>query len=136
MFLYLMGNAISIQTVNFEDLQNPHNIILINTLSRNEQTCLIKGTVQISVEEKIINDNIDNKKIDIIIYGKNTNDKTVLKKYEQLKKLGCYNVFVYLGGIFEWLCLQDIYGKELFPTTSMEFDILKFKPISDRITIL
>jgi hypothetical protein len=32
-----------------------------------------------------------------------------------------------MGGIFEWLLLQDIYGKELFPTTKKEADLLKFK---------
>ena len=29
--------------------------------------------------------------------------------------------------MFEWLLLQDIYGNELFPTTSKELDILKYK---------
>jgi hypothetical protein len=33
-----------------------------------------------------------------------------------------------MGGLFEWLMLQDIYGKELFPTTKKELDLLKFKP--------
>ena len=41
------------------------------------------------------------------------------------------NVFIYSGGMFEWLCLQDIYGNELFPTTKKELDILKYKPISN-----
>jgi hypothetical protein len=49
------------------------------------------------------------------------------KKYQQLLTLGFYNVFVYMGGLFEWLMLQDIYGKELFPTTKKELDLLKFK---------
>jgi hypothetical protein len=35
---------------------------------------------------------------------------------------------MYLGGMFEWMLLQDIYGKEDFPTTEEELDILKFKP--------
>ena len=49
------------------------------------------------------------------------------KKYQQLYSLGFYNIFVYLGGLFEWLMLQDIYGKELFPTTKIEVDLLKYK---------
>ena len=49
------------------------------------------------------------------------------KKYEQLVALGFTNVYVYVGGMFEWLLLQDIYGSELFPTTSEELDILKYK---------
>ena len=36
-------------------------------------------------------------------------------------------VYIYTGGMFEWLLLQDIYGKEAFPTKGDELDILKFK---------
>ena len=63
----------------------------------------------------------------IIIYGKNTNDENVYKKYNQLKGLGFYNVNVFVGGIFMWLLLQDIYGIDEFPTTTKCVDILKFK---------
>jgi hypothetical protein len=34
-----------------------------------------------------------------------------------------------MGGIFEWLMLQDIYGEEMFPTNKKELDILKYKPV-------
>ena len=37
-------------------------------------------------------------------------------------------VYLYLGGLFEWLLLQDIYGFDDFPTTSRQLDILKYKP--------
>jgi len=47
-----------------------------------------------------------------------------------LLKLGFNSVFVYTGGIFEWLLLQDIYGKDEFPTTSEELDILKYRATS------
>ncbi|GAI73259.1 unnamed protein product [marine sediment metagenome] len=30
-------------------------------------------------------------------------------------------------GYLKWLLLQDIYGKDEFPTTSEELDILKYK---------
>ena len=60
----------------------------------------------------------------------NANDNSTLTKYEQLVKLGFYNVFVYPGGMFEWLLLQDVYGDELFATTKKELDILKYKPQS------
>ena len=69
----------------------------------------------------------ENKSIRIIIYGKNCNDENVNKKYQQLLSLGFYNIFVYFGGMFEWLLLQDIYGKDLFPTTKKELDLLKYK---------
>jgi hypothetical protein len=57
----------------------------------------------------------------------NSTDINVKKKYEQLGALGFFNVFIYSGGLFEWLLLQDIYGKELFQTTANERDILKYK---------
>ena len=69
-----------------------------------------------------------NKNIHIIIYGKNSNDEKIYKKYQQLLTLGFYNVYIYMGGMFEWLLLQDIYGSTEFPTTSKELDILKYKP--------
>jgi hypothetical protein len=72
----------------------------------------------------------DNKSIRIIIYGKNCNDENVNKKYQQLLTIGFYNIFVYQGGLFEWLMLQDIYGKDLFPTNKKEVDLLKYKPQS------
>jgi len=126
-----MGNKLSIRKIGFEDIQyvikhKKKNYVLINTLSITEQTCLIPGTVAVNDEETIINRYL-NKKISIIIYGKNANDESIFKKYEQLITLGFSTVFVYTGGIFEWLLLQDIYGKEEFPTTSEELDILKYR---------
>jgi len=41
------------------------------------------------------------------------------------------NLYVYIGGLFEWLLLQDIYGDEEFPTTSKIIDILKYKGTSN-----
>ena len=43
-------------------------------------------------------------------------------------KLGFQKVFIYQGGMFEWLLLQDIYGHKEFPTTKKILDILKYKP--------
>ena len=63
----------------------------------------------------------------IIIYGKNANDESSEKKYQQIQKLGFLYVFLYSGGLFEWLLLQDIYGKEEFPTTTYTLDLLKYK---------
>lgn len=127
-----MGNIQNIQKVHFEDLQNTinHNneVILINTLKSIHQSCLIYNTIQIDSEEDIINELLKkNKNKKIIIYGKNYNDITVYKKYNQLKQLGFTNIFIYPGGIFEWLCLQDIFGTELFKTKGQELNILKFK---------
>jgi hypothetical protein len=126
-----MGNAISNKYINFEDMQLAianKDYIIINTLAENKQPCLICGTLDMKNEEEILNTYLkSNKSIKIIIYGMNSQDTSVNKKYEQLISLGFYNVFIYNGGLFEWLLLQDIYGKELFLTTSQERDILKYK---------
>tara|TARA_B100000686_G_scaffold318671_1_gene368674 strand:- start:204 stop:599 length:396 start_codon:yes stop_codon:yes gene_type:complete len=125
-----MGIEQSIMKVNFEDvkqIENNNNFLLINTLPSNDQTCLIKGTIPINNEEEIINKNLKNNKISIIIYGKNSNDDKIFKKYKQLISLGFSKVYIYPGGLFEWLCLQDIYGKFEFSTIGNELDILKYK---------
>ena len=128
-----MGNIQSIKKINFEDMQtvikNPEIYLIINTLPPSEQNCLIVNTTFATDEENIINKFMkENKSIRIVIYGKNCNDDTTNKKYQQLLTLGFYNIFLYTGGIFEWLLLQDIYGKDLFPTTKKELDLLKYKP--------
>ena len=127
-----MGNNPSIQKVNCEDMQkackNTNQYIIINTLEPSMQNCLISNTIKIENEEALMNSMIKKSNIPfIIVYGRNCNDEKVYKKYEQLIKLGFRNVYVYVGGMFEWLLLQDIYGNELFPTTSKELDILKYK---------
>ena len=33
----------------------------------------------------------------------------------------------YTGGLFEWLLLQDIYGSDMFKTTTEEVDHLKYR---------
>jgi hypothetical protein len=127
-----MGNTASIRKINCEDMQkackNTNNYIIINTLDTSMQNCLILNTTKIENEEALINSIIKKtKNKNIIIYGRNCNDEKVYKKYQQLVSLGFTNVYVYVGGMFEWLLLQDIYGGELFPTTSNELDILKYK---------
>lgn len=129
-----MGNTQSSSIkINYEDIQyvikNPDSYLLINTLSGNEQNCLIINTININNEESIINNHIKRgvKNVKIIIYGKNSNDEKIYTKYNQLVSLGFHNVFIYTGGLFEWLLLQDIYGDLDFPTTQKELDILKYK---------
>lgn len=135
--LFNMGNS-QISKVNFEDVQSIKATgLLINTLPLHEQECLITGTISATNEVKIINSYLSkNKNINLIIYGKNSNDETIYEKYKQLQKLGFVNVKLYIGGIFEWLLLQDIYGEEEFPTTKKQLDILKFKPNSSLSTSL
>ena len=122
-----------IKYVNFEDMQisvkNFKNNLIINTLSINEQKCLIRNTVYYDQEENLINDLLTkgiSKKI--VIYGKNDLDESTDKKYQQLVSLGFSEVYVYRGGMFEWLLLQDIYGATEFPTTSKILDLLAYRP--------
>ena len=131
-FFNTTNNSTNIQKVNFEDVQNLQtNGILINTLPLNMQDCLIIGTISVNEEERIMNSLLSkNKGCTIIIYGKNSNDESIYKKYEQLKKLGFTSAKLYIGGLFEWLLLQDVYGDDEFKTTKKELDILKFKPNS------
>jgi rhodanese-related sulfurtransferase len=129
-----MGNSQSIQKINFEDVQyiikTPEKHIMINTLPVSEQDCLLPNTTNIHKEEELINQLLlsGKKDVKIVIYGKNSNDHTLYTKYQQLASLGFYNVYVYPGGLFEWLLLQDIYGSSEFPTTKKELDLLRFKP--------
>jgi len=133
-----MGNSPSIiQKANYEDIQslqkNNNDMLLINTLNSDEQICLINGTLSYHKEENLINNMINNRNYNtkIIVYGKNYSDYSAYKKYEQLKQLGFLNVYIYVGGLFEWLCLQDIYGNDFFKTTCKELDIIKYKPVSN-----
>jgi rhodanese-related sulfurtransferase len=128
-----MGVNYSINKVNFEYVQNYCNfkndkLLLINTLAYSKQDCLIKNTITASQEEEILNSYLKkNKTIIILIYGENCSDNKVIEKYNQLYKLGFTNLYVYIGGLFEWLLLQDIYGEDEFPTTSKIYDILNYK---------
>jgi hypothetical protein len=128
-----MGVNYSINKVNFEYVQNYCNfkndkLLLINTLAYSKQDCLIKNTITASQEEEILNSYLKkNKTIIILIYGENCTDNKVIEKYNQLYKLGFTNLYVYIGGLFEWLLLQDIYGEDEFPTTSKIYDILNYK---------
>jgi len=129
-----MGNSQSSSTnkINFEDVQFALNndYIFINTLLESEQACLIPKTIRAENEVELLNKLLKNgtKDVKIIVYGGNCNDDKIYKKYNQLTSLGFLNVYVYAGGIFEWLMLQDIYGANEFPTTKKELDILKYKP--------
>lgn len=120
--------------IGYEDilyvLKNSDQYHIINTLSAENQECLIKNTLSIQNEIYIFDNYIKEQKfnIKIIIYGSNSCDASVDKKYKQLTEIGFNNIYIYTGGLFEWLLLQDIYGKNEFPTTSNIIDILKYRP--------
>lgn len=122
--------------LSFEDIQfaNQYSdqFIIINTLPISDQSCLIKNTISYIEEENVLNNlitmnGLNNKKL--IVYGRNNTDDTIKIKYDQLVNLGFQSVYLYVGGLFEWLCLQDIYGKDEFPTTTYTLDLLRYKPV-------
>jgi hypothetical protein len=126
-----MGNRSSVQKINFEDMQyaiTDNDTVIINTMKPEMQDCLIYRTVSIHSEVELLNSLLSsNTGSRIVIYGLNASDETIVTKYNQLTSLGFYNVYVYPGGLFEWLLLQDIYGFDTFQTTKKELDILKYK---------
>jgi hypothetical protein len=135
MFFNLFQKNTLNNKIGYEDvlyaIENTTKNILINTLDQNLQHCLIKTTLSVENETSVLNQMIENNKfnqINILVYGLNSVDNSVEKKYKQLIDLGFPNVYIYNGGMFEWLLLQDIYSKDNFPTTSYDLDILKYKP--------
>lgn len=129
-----MGNVQTINKISFEDMKYciENNIIIISVIKTQDEKCLIKNTVISYNEENIINDLFSKKNLStmIVIYGYNSNDNNIIKKYKQLLQLGFNNIYLYIGGLFEWLLLQDIYGSDSFPTTLKELNHLKYKPPS------
>jgi biopolymer transport protein ExbD len=101
---------------------------IIHTMDESEKV-LIVGTVVAEKEIEKINKMISKNDYekDIIIYGKNCREyEKLVKKQKQLASLGFKNVYIYLGGMFEWLLLQDVYGTKEFPTEK-KGEILDFK---------
>jgi rhodanese-related sulfurtransferase len=127
-----MGNTHSVKKISFKDMQKiikDNKFTIINTLNNDNQSCLIINTLAPNEVINLLNNFLKNNKDQpIVIYGKHCIDESLIKKYTQLLNLGFKNIHVYVGGLFEWLTLQDIYGVDEFPTTSIEHDILRFSP--------
>jgi hypothetical protein len=123
-----MGNSPIIRRASFEDVQfsREGKCLVISVLSEQEQSVLIKGTAPAGEEVRLVEDALRHKR-EIVVYGLHSSDFRVVTKCEQLLKLGGQPI-AYIGGIFEWLLLQDIYGTEAFPTTGFTLDHLRFKP--------
>jgi len=129
--------SVGFSKIGFEDMKiaikYPESYILINTLSLDLQKNLVKNTIPAEKEESVINKMIEDYELTrkkIIIYGKNTVDNTIESKAKQIIGLGFTDVFLYYGGLFEWLLLQEIYGFSEFPTTnqSKTIDLLIYRP--------
>jgi hypothetical protein len=85
----------------------------------NNMNGLIRGTIQsVDEEERIINRVLESGKMGemiLFIYGKNCSDTLPVRKAQQFIDLGFRNIYVYLGGLFEWALLADLYGLDEFP---------------------
>lgn len=113
------------KTIGFEDvkiaLKNPTRYIFINTLPSGDQDVLIRGTLPMDREETVINSQLNDYNapdLPVIVYGRNSCDTSADAKQTQLRNLGVTEVYVYAGGLFEWLLLQEAYGADEFPTTN------------------
>jgi hypothetical protein len=126
------------ESVNYEEMQTilsrKEEYLMMNTLSPTDQKVLIKGTLRWEQEEEFVNAqlfDLNTKNKTMVIYGRNYMDESVVKKAQQLISLGAEKVCIYHGGIFEWTCLGDIFGLELFPLTDETVkivDILQYRP--------
>lgn len=132
-----MGNTNSNNyKLSFEDMEwithhypkIAHKLIIIHTLDNNEEDVLIKYTTLANDEDDKINKFMksDNKDIHICIYGKNAHDTKIHDKYNQLKDLGFVHVYVYIGGLFEWLLLQQLYGEDTYKIFIHPNTLLKY----------
>ena len=103
-------------------------VVLLNTMPIDRQYCLIKGTIKANLEEEYMNKLLKtNKNKEIILYGLHHTDLSVIKKYNQLKKLGFKNVHIYFGGMYEWLLLQEVFGTINFEVDGIIKDIVEYK---------
>ena len=129
-----MGVSASTSFVNYESVKQS-NIVLIHIMEES-QRLLIAGSLNAQMETERVNDLMSNHEYEtkIIVYGKNNHDyDSLLSKQKQLKSLGFKNVYIYLGGMFEWLLLQDVYGVKEFPTTpGKKPDPLVFMPMNHK----
>jgi hypothetical protein len=125
-----MGVMYSLPSYNYHQLHErmKQESVLINTLPISRQESLIKGTIRASNEVEFMNKLLKtNKNKEIIIYGIHHTDLSVIKKYNQLKKLGFKNVYIYFGGLYEWLLLQEVFGTINFQTDGIIKDIVDYK---------
>lgn len=134
------SNKTNRNAVSFEDIKktflHKDQYLLINTLPNDQQDYLIQNTIISNEEEKVMNSILYDSTIPdkpIIIYGKHSCDHSVYDKMEQLKNLGLKDIYIYVGGLFEWLCLREIYGIEEFPLNRQFhndhiIDLLKYSP--------
>ena len=131
------GTKDVVKVIGFEDMLVllRSNVVLLNTLERREQTCLIRGTVHADDEEQTMNtmltstDTLVTDRL-VVVYGRHNLDPKPVEKAKMLRTLGLTRLLVYRGGLFEWLLLQEVFGPEQFPTEGTACtDLLLYRPL-------
>jgi hypothetical protein len=119
-----MGNRAS-KVATFEDVQRG-DALLISVLD--DPAVLISGTTPFEGEVAAVEAALAAGQ-PVVVYGANWSDARVAAKCAQLTSLGG-DPRAYVGGMFEWLLLQEYYGRELFGTTGAASapDLVEFRP--------
>jgi hypothetical protein len=107
------------QLVSFKTLQEmTPNMVLIHTFKPEEQHCLIRGSLTAAKEMAMVQELMSDsttRDVMMVVYGRNYMDPKPYQQADHLRQLGFRRVYVYAGGLFEWLMLHDLYGAEAFP---------------------
>lgn len=120
--------------LNFDDMKQAidRGYTICHIMEEADEGIIIKNTLSVKDEIKKINDFLQNDQLDgmIVLYGRNYTDIDKLaQRQKQLNSLGFMRVFIYVGGLYEWVLLQNVYGDKLFPTNRI-FDILEIGSIA------
>lgn len=104
---------------NYGMMQNAINTgkTIIHIMDVADELILIKGTLKAHQEVDQINNWLSNNTFhnDIYIYGySNADFNKLLQRQKQLHGLGFKHVYIYFGGMFEWLLLRDVFGETEF----------------------
>ncbi len=135
MFTNMGTTQSSIDFANYSTIQNAirSGKTIIHIMNVSDETILIKGTLPANKEVEQINNWILNNAFEneIYIYGySNADFNKLLQRQKQLLGLGFKHVYIYFGGMFEWLLLRDVFGETEFQldgvVTGAVVDILKY----------
>lgn len=122
--------------LNFDDMKLAvdRGYIICHIMDETDETILIKNTLSVKDEIKKINDLIKQSKFDetIVLYGRNYTDlEKIVQRFQHLISFGFTRVFIYVGGLYEWVLMQNLYGDKLFPTNN-SIDLTNIKSITPR----
>jgi len=103
-----------IGVTDFTKLLGTDRVLLFNGLKKQYHSCIIPRTIPYSDMKKVIK-NMKEENIAVVYcanYSCNASHKFAEKKLSHLE-----TVYIYRGGVFEWLLLQKKYGKKKYPTS-------------------